>query len=150
MCAFLASTWTGNTKFQGNLTFLGSCLFFFSIFLSKKKFFFNNFTHLFLAVLGLRCCAGFSLVAASRATNYRVQASHCAGVSCGARTLGHVGFSSCGSRALEHRLSCSTACGIFPDQGWDPCLLYWQADSSSLSHWGSPCWLPLLKGRLVS
>ena len=32
---------------------------------------FGNFTHLFLflAVLGLRCCAGFSLVAASRGSS---------------------------------------------------------------------------------
>ena len=40
------------------------------------------------------------------------------------------GFSSCGSWALERRLSsCSAACGIFPDQGSNPCLLHWQADS---------------------
>ena len=59
------------------------------------------------------------------------------------------GFSSCGSWALEHRLSscgaqavgvqasvvvahgfsCSAACGIFPDQGSNPCPLHWQADS---------------------
>ena len=26
-------------------------------------------------------------------------------------------------------LSCSTACGIFPDQGLNPCLLHWQVDS---------------------
>ena len=34
-------------------------------------------------------------------------------------------------------LSCSAACGIFPDQGSNPCLLHWQADSSPLSHQGS-------------
>ena len=54
-------------------------------------------------------------------------------------------FSSCDKRGLffiaEHGLliavavvaacglSCSTACGIFPDQGLNPCPLYWQADS---------------------
>ena len=32
-------------------------------------------------------------------------ASHCGGFSCGAQALGHVGFSSCGFWALEHRLS---------------------------------------------
>ena len=37
---------------------------------------------------------------------------------CGARTLGHMGFSSCGSC---HGLSCSIACGIFPDQGLNLC-----------------------------
>ena len=30
------------------------------------------------------------------------------------------------------------ACGIFPDQGSNPCLLHWQADSLPLSHQGSP------------
>ena len=47
------------------------------------------------------------------------------------------GFSCCGARALgarasvfaAHRLSCSAACGIFPDQGLNPCPLHWQADS---------------------
>ena len=29
----------------------------------------NNFTYLFLAVLGLRCCTGFSLLAASRGSS---------------------------------------------------------------------------------
>ena len=42
-------------------------------------------------------------------------------------------LSSCGSPALGNALShCDrspTACGIFPDQGSNLCLLYWQADS---------------------
>ena len=33
-----------------------------------------------------------------------------------------------GSVVVAHRLSCSAACGIFPDQGSNPCLLHWQAD----------------------
>ena len=37
-----------------------------------------------------------------------------------------------------HSLSCSETCEIFPDQGLNPCLLHWQADSSLLSHQGSP------------
>ena len=28
--------------------------------------------------------------------------------------------------------------GIFPTQGWNPCLLHWQVDSLPLSHLGSP------------
>ena len=55
------------------------------------------------------------------------------------------GLSSCSSRALEqgsaaavHALSCSTACGIVPDQGLNPCLLHGQVDSLPLSHQGSP------------
>ena len=46
-------------------------------------------------------------------------------------------FSCCGARALGMQasvvvvrgLSCSVACGIFPDQGSNPCPLHWQADS---------------------
>ena len=40
-----------------------------------------------------------------------------------------------------HGLSQSVACGIFPDQRSNPCLLpfvRWQADSFPLSHWGRP------------
>ena len=83
-------------------------------------FFFNKFIFKkFLAVLGLRCCAWtFSLVAAGGATlQCSAQPSHCGGFSCcKAQALGtwasvvvaH-GLSSCGSRALERRLSsCST------------------------------------------
>ena len=33
--------------------------------------------------------------------------------------------------------SCSVACGILLDQGSNPCLLHWQADSLLLSHQGS-------------
>ena len=35
---------------------------------------------------------------------------------------------------MAHGLSCSMACGIFPDQGSNPCLLHWQVDSLPLSH----------------
>ena len=47
-----------------------------------------------------------------------------------------------GTRAVSvvvaHGLSCSKACGIFPDQGLNPCLLHWQVDSLPLGHQGSP------------
>ena len=48
------------------------------------------------------------------------------------------GLWSTGSIAVAHRLNYSAACGIFPDQGSNPCLLHWQADSLPLSHQGSP------------
>ena len=48
-----------------------------------------------------------------------------------------------------HGLSCSVACGVFPDQGWNPCLLHWQVDSLPLSHQGSPI-LTILKGTVQS
>ena len=40
--------------------------------------------------------------------------------------------SSCGAQTslvVVHGLSCSAECGIFPDQGSNPCPLHWQADS---------------------
>ena len=43
-----------------------------------------------------------------------------------------------GSVVVAHGPSCSAACGIFPDQGSNPCPLHWQADSQSLHHQGSP------------
>ena len=44
------------------------------------------------------------------------------------------GPQSTGSRVVAPRLRCSEACGIFLDQGLNPCLLDEQADSSPLSH----------------
>ena len=43
-----------------------------------------------------------------------------------------------GSVVVAHGPSCSAACGIFPDQGSNPCPLHWQADSQPLCHQGSP------------
>ena len=43
-----------------------------------------------------------------------------------------------GSVIVTHGSSCSAACGIFPDQGLNPCPLHWQADSQPLRHQGSP------------
>ena len=42
-----------------------------------------------------------------------------------------------GSVLAAHRLSCSAACGIFWDQGSNPCPLLWQASSYPLCHWRS-------------
>ena len=43
-----------------------------------------------------------------------------------------------GSVTVVHGPSCSAACGIFPDQGSNPCPLRWQADSQPMRHRGSP------------
>ena len=43
-----------------------------------------------------------------------------------------------GSVIVAHGPSCSAACGIFPDQGSNPCPLHRQADSQPLRHQGSP------------
>ena len=48
------------------------------------------------------------------------------------------GLYSTGSIAVASRLSCSMACGIFPDQGSNLCLLHLQEDFIPLSHQGSP------------
>ena len=45
---------------------------------------------------------------------------------------------SIGLIVVAHGLSCSMACGIFADQGSNPCLLHWQVNSLPLSHHGSP------------
>ena len=43
-----------------------------------------------------------------------------------------------GSVVVVHGLSRSMACGIFPDQGSNPCPLNWQMDSYPLYHQQSP------------
>ena len=98
-------------------------------------------------------CAGslllhwlFSSCGEWRTLRCSVRASHCSGFSCcRAQAVGCRGFRSCSSLALMlrlivavHELSCSTAYGIFPDRGSNPCLLYWQEDSVPLSHQISP------------
>ena len=53
--------------------------------------------------------------------------------SAGSRRAGSLvavlGLHSSGSVVVEYRLSCSVACGIFPDQGSNSCPLHWQVDS---------------------
>jgi len=76
-------------------------------------------------MLGLHCCAGFSPAAESR--------DYSPGAVCGLLTavaslVAVPGLQSIGSIVVAHTLGCSTACGIFPDQGLNPCLLHWQAD----------------------
>ena len=83
----------------------------------------------FVSVLGL------SLVAASGGHS----SSRCTGLSLSRPLLLWSTGSRCaGSVVVAHRPSCSAACGIFPDQGSNPCPLHWQADSQPLCHQGSP------------
>ena len=78
---------------------------------------------------------GLSLVVASRGHS----SSRCAGPSPSRPLLlRSTGSRRAGSVIVAHRPSCSTACGIFPDQGSNPCPLHWQADSQPLRHQGSP------------
>ena len=78
---------------------------------------------------------GLSLVAASRGHS----SSWCAGLSLSRPLLFRsTGSRRAGSATVAHGPSCSAACGIFPDQGSNPCPLHWQADSQPLRHQGSP------------
>ena len=100
----------------------------------KLFFFFFNLFILVLAALGLHCCTrAFSscgelgllfiamrallIVVASLVAKHRLQA----------RGLQQV--QRMGSVVVAQGLSCSTARGIFPDQGSNLCPLHWQADS---------------------
>ena len=78
---------------------------------------------------------GLSLVAASGGHS----SSWCAGLSLSWPLLLQSTGSRCaGSVVVAHGPSCSAACGIFPDQGSNPCPLHWQADSQPVRHEGSP------------
>ena len=113
---------------------------------NTELFFLHIQFYLFVALLGLHCCMRLPLVVGSRGCSLVVVHGLLFAVaSCGAWALGHAGFSSCSSWTLEHRLkvviqglSCSAACGIFMDQGSNPCFLHWQANSLLLSHQESP------------
>ena len=78
---------------------------------------------------------GLSLVVASGGHS----SSRCAGLSLSRPLLlQSTGSRRAGSVIVAHGPSWSTACGIFPDQGSNPCPLHWQADSQPLCHQGSP------------
>ena len=105
---------------------------------SVTDFVTHSFIHSFLSVPALCCCVlAFSsccefrllfaavhrllIAEASLAADQGSRASELS--CCGRQTLEHQ-LSSC-----EHGLSCFVGCGIFPDQGLNPCPLHWQADS---------------------
>ena len=70
-------------------------------------------------------------VVASLVAEHRVQGTRASVVvACGLQSTGLI--------VEVHRFSCSTSCGIFPNQGLNLCLLHWQADSLPLSHQESP------------
>ena len=78
---------------------------------------------------------GLSPVAASGGHS----SSRCAGLSLSwPLLLQSTGSRRAGSVVVAHGPSCSAACGIFPDQGSNPCPLHWQADSQPLRHRESP------------
>ena len=99
--------------------------FFFALFI----FFYFWLCWVFVSVRGL------SLVVASGGRS----SSPCAGLSLSRPPLlRSTGSKRAGSVLVAHGRSRSAACGIFPDQGSNPCPLHWQADSQPLRHQGSP------------
>ena len=95
---------------------------------------------------GLCCWASFSLVVKSGGDSWVAVCRPLTVAASLAVETGPqcAGFSGCRSWALEHSLfvvagfSCCLTCRIFPNQGLNPCLLHWQADSLALNHQGSP------------
>ena len=107
----------------------------------KLFFFSKNFFKKFIYLFYLWLCwvfvslRGLSLVAASGGHS----SSWCAGLSLSRPLLlWSTGSRRAGSVVVAQGSSCSAACGIFPDQGSNPCPLHWQADSQPLRHQGSP------------
>ena len=113
-----------------NICYLWSFFFFFLIFIY----------YLFIMFIFWLCWVfvsvwGLSPVAASGGHS----SSRCAGLSLSQPLLLRSrGSRRSGSVVVAHGPSCSTACGILPDQGSNPCPLHWQADPQPLRHQGSP------------
>ena len=104
----------------------------------KFFFFLKKFIYLFIY---LWLCwvfvfvRGLPLVAASGGHS----SSRCAGLSLSRPLLPRSTASRrAGSAIVAHGPSRSAACGIFLDQGSNPCPLHWQADSQPLRHQRSP------------
>ena len=102
------------------------------------------FIYLFIYLIYLWLCwvfisvRGLSLVAASGGHS----SSWCMGLSLSQPLLlRSTGSRRAGSVIVAHRPSCSAACGIFPDQGSNPCPLHWQAESQPLCTREAPFFL---------
>ena len=89
---------------------------------------FYFFTHLFLVVLGLHCCAQdfcscgwwgilFIAVLGLLTGGFSCCRAQALGAQASVAAVMH-GLSSLGSVAVAHRLSCSAACGIFQTRDW--------------------------------
>ena len=107
-------------------------------------------------MLGLHCCSGSSLVVVSGANSLvlvrgllivvaSLVAEHRLQGMPASVVVIH-GLQSTGSIAVVHRLSCTMAGGIFPDQGSNQCPLHCKADSSALDYQGRPAELLLFMG----
>ena len=117
--------------------------------LSSSLFFFFNFylfIYLFMAVLGLHFCErAFSSCGKRGPLFIAVRGP----LTIAAPLVGSTGSRRAGSVVVAHGPSCSVACGIFPDQGSNPCPLHRQADSQPLCHQGSTT-PPILNCHLLT
>ena len=95
----------------------------------KKCIFFLLMHLLLLVVLGLHCCSRAFSSCGER--GFLVAVAHLAAQTTGSR---HTDVSAVVARGL----SSSAAHGIFLNQRSNLCSLYWQVDSYSLCHQGSP------------
>ena len=108
---------------------------FFFFFLNNSSCFFLFFIFYLWLCWVFVSVRGLSPVAASGGHS----SSRCGGLSLSRPlSLRSTGSRRAGSVVVAHGSSCSAACGIFPDQGSNPCPLHWQADSQPLRHQGSP------------
>ena len=87
-------------------------------------FFFNRFylfIYLFLAVLGLCCCAQafLWLQRVGRYSSWGARASHCGGLSLWSTGSRRTGFSSCGLQALGRRLNSCGSEAVLLRGMWD-------------------------------
>ena len=124
-----------NLQHQSALAHESETHFFFFFKVSGTLFYFIYLFIYFWLCWVFVSVRGFSLVVASGGHS----SSRCAGLSLSRPLLLRSTGSRCaGSVVVAHRLSCSAACGILPDQGLNPCPLHWQADSQPLRHQGSP------------
>ena len=115
-------------------------MYYFSILIFFKNTFFFKFLFINLFIYFWLCWVfvsvrGLSLVAASGGHS----SLWCVGLSLSwPLLLRSTGSRRAGSAVVAHGPSCFAACGIFPDQGSNPCPLHRQADSQPLCHQGSP------------
>ena len=104
------------------------------------QFLFKKLINIFLVALGLRCCwQAFSSCSERGLLCRSARASHCGAsvVEHRLQVRGLQQLQHAGSVVVAHGLSYSVACQIFSDQGQNPCLLNWQADSYPMHHQGS-------------
>ena len=119
----------------------------FFFFLIEQIFFFKHYFYLFILFIygcvgSSFLCEGFLQLRQVGATLHRSARGPSPSRPL---LLWSTGSRRAGSAIVAHRPSCSAACGIFPDQGSNPCPLHWQADSQPLRHQGSPTMISSLR-----